>query len=43
MAYGHALMNKQDGPSIGKALYELSQNVKEYAPSYWGEPERAPH
>ena len=34
MACGHVLMNKQDGSSIGRALSELSQNVKDYVPNY---------
>lgn len=27
-------MNKQDGPSIGRALAKLSKNVKDYVPTY---------
>ena len=34
MACGRVLMNKQDGSSIGRALTELSQNVKDYVPTY---------
>ena len=34
MACGRVLMNKQDGPSIGRALAELSQNVKDCVPMY---------
>ena len=34
MACGRVLMNKQDGSSIGRALSELSQNVKDYVPNY---------
>ena len=34
MACGHALLNHQDGVSIGKALSVLNTNVKKYFPRY---------
>ena len=34
MACGRALMNRQDGYSIGKALATLVGNVKEYIHTY---------